>query len=109
MDIVNYALSNKIKNYVDESVGKVPEEKIIEAVNTYLNENPVSPGATSEQAEQIQNNTNKIAELKGDITNRYNDIVVLLNEIKTLVQNGGTTEQIVALLDQAILDSAVLA
>ena len=51
----------------------------------------------------------QISELKRDITNRHNDIVVLLNEIKTLVQNGGNTEQIVALLDQAILDSAVLA
>ena len=51
----------------------------------------------------------QISELKSDITNRHNDIVVLLNEIKTLVQNGGNTEQIVALLDQAILDSAVLA
>ena len=51
----------------------------------------------------------QISELKSDITNRHNDIVVLLNEIKTLVQNGGTTEQIVALLDQAILDSAALA
>ena len=51
----------------------------------------------------------QISELKSDITNRHNDIVVLLNEIKTLVQNGGNTEQIVALRDQAILDSAVLA
>ena len=51
----------------------------------------------------------QISELKSYITNRHNDIVVLLNEIKTLVQNGGNTEQIVALLDQAILDSAVLA
>ena len=67
MDIVNYALSNKIKKYVDESVGKVPDEKITEAVNTYLNENPVAPGATSEQAEQIQNNTNKITELNSDL------------------------------------------
>ena len=51
----------------------------------------------------------QISELKSDLINHHNDIVVLLNEIKTLVQNGGNTEQIVALLDQAILDSAVLA
>ena len=64
-------------------------------------------------AENLKNayddNKRAISALKGDITNYHNDIVVLLNEIKTLVQNGGTTEQIVALLDQAILDSAVLA
>ena len=57
----------------------------------------------------LNHNMELIDEYINNITNRHNDIVVLLNEIKTLVQNGGTTEQIVALLDQAILDSAVLA
>ena len=95
MDIVNYALSNKIKKYVDESVGKVPEEKIIEAVNTYLNENPVVPGATSEQAEQIQNNTNKITELKGDISNKYAElgyqkIIVKTDELINSIPNRDT-------------------
>ena len=67
MDVINYILSKKLKKYVDDSVGNVPDEKITEAVNTYLEENPVAPGATSEQAEQIQDNTNKISELKGDL------------------------------------------
>ena len=67
MDVINYILSKKLKKYVDDSVGNVPDEKITEAVNTYLEENPVAPGATSEQAEQIQDNTNKITELKGDL------------------------------------------
>ena len=105
LDVLTYGLLNKKV----EEAKNVSGEKITEAVNTYLDENPVAAGATSEQVKQIQDNTNKITELKDDITNRHNDIVVLLNEIKTLVQNGGTTEQIVALLDQAILDSAVLA
>ena len=69
MDVINYILSKKLKKYVDDSVGNVPDEKITEAVNTYLEENPVAPGATSEQAEQIQDNTNKISELKGDMDN----------------------------------------
>lgn len=67
MDVINYILSKKLKKYVDDSVGNVPDEKISEAVNNYLEENPVAPGATSEQAEQIQDNTNKITELKGDL------------------------------------------
>ena len=47
MDIVNYALSNKIKKYVDESVGNVSGEKITDAVNAYLKENPVQPVDTA--------------------------------------------------------------
>ena len=43
MDVINYILSKKLKKYVDDSVGNVPDEKITEAVNTYLNENPVQP------------------------------------------------------------------
>ena len=67
MDVINYILSKKLKKYVDDSVGNVPDEKIIEAVNTYLEDNPVAPGATSEQAEQIQYNTNKLTELNEDL------------------------------------------
>ena len=43
MDVINYILSKKLKKYVDDSVGNVPDEKITEAVNTYLEENPVQP------------------------------------------------------------------
>ena len=43
MDVINYILSKKLKKYVDDSVGNVPDEKITEAVNAYLNENPVQP------------------------------------------------------------------
>ena len=43
MDVINYILSKKLKKYVDDSVGNVPDEKISEAVNNYLEENPVQP------------------------------------------------------------------
>ena len=43
MDVINYILSKKLKKYVDDSVGNVPDEKITEAVNAYLDENPVQP------------------------------------------------------------------
>ena len=43
MDVINYILSKKLKKYVDDSVGNVPDEKITEAVNAYLEENPVQP------------------------------------------------------------------
>ena len=63
MDVLTYGLLNKKV----EEAKNVSGEKITEAVNTYLDENPVAPGATSEQAEQIQDNTNKISELKKDL------------------------------------------
>ena len=81
MDVINYILSKKLKKYVDDSVGNVPDEKITEAVNTYLEENPVAPGATSEQAEQIQDNTNKISELKNDISANAQSIIDIENQI----------------------------
>ena len=43
MDVINYILSKKLKKYVDDSVGNVPDEKITAAVNAYLDENPVQP------------------------------------------------------------------
>ena len=49
MDVINYILSKKLKKYVDDSVGNVPDEKITEAVNAYLDENPVAVGATLDE------------------------------------------------------------
>ena len=62
MDLVTYAVLNK----KIDAIGNIPDEKIAEAVNTYLNENPVAPGATAEQAAQIDKNVADIGELKGD-------------------------------------------
>ena len=47
MDVINYILSKKLKKYVDDSVGNVPQEKITEAVNAYLDKNPVQPVDTA--------------------------------------------------------------
>ena len=76
LDVLTYGLLNKKV----EEAKNVSGEKITAAVNTYLNENPVAPGATSEQAAQIQDNTNKITELKSDL--------VLLDNL--LKKNTGT-------------------
>ena len=63
MDILTYGLLNKKV----EEAKNVSGEKITAAVNTYLNENPVAPGATAEQAAQIDKNVADIGELKGDL------------------------------------------
>ena len=62
MDLVTYAVLNKKV----EEAKNVSGEKITAAVNTYLNENPVAPGATAEQAAQIDKNVADIGKLKGD-------------------------------------------
>lgn len=49
--------------------GLTPEE-IENAVNKYLKENPVQPGATTEQAQQIKQNTDDVALLKEDLSNK---------------------------------------
>ena len=49
MDVINYILSKQLKKYVDDSVGNVPDEKITEAVNAYLDENPVAARASLDE------------------------------------------------------------
>lgn len=65
-----YFYNNALYLYVNDdwvNLNGASEEQIRNSVNEYLNKNPVAPGATSEQAEQIQDNTNKISELKSDL------------------------------------------
>ena len=47
--------------------GEVSPEEIKNAVNEYLEKNPVKPGATTEQAQQIEQNKNDITSLKEDL------------------------------------------
>lgn len=63
MDLATYAVLNK----KIDAIGNIPDEKITEAVNTYLDENPPTTGATAEQAAQIDKNVADIDELKGDL------------------------------------------
>ena len=49
--------------------GVVSDEQIQEAVENYLEENPVEAGATEEQAEQIQSNTEGLAQLTEGLEN----------------------------------------
>ena len=44
--------------------GEISPEEIKNAVNEYLEKNPVKPGATTEQAQQIEQNKTDIASLK---------------------------------------------
>ena len=50
--------------------GEISPEEIKNAVNEYLEKNPVKPGATTEQAQQIEQNKTDIGSLKEDISNK---------------------------------------
>lgn len=50
--------------------GEISPEEIKNAVNEYLEKNPVKPGATAEQAAQIEQNKKDVASLKEDISNK---------------------------------------
>lgn len=67
MDILTYGLLNK----KIEEAKNVSGEKITEAVNDYLNENPPTTGATAEQSAQITENKNGVSELKEDIETNF--------------------------------------
>lgn len=46
MDSIVFGLLNKLNKKID-AIGSIPDEKITEAVNTYLDENPVQPVDTA--------------------------------------------------------------
>lgn len=50
--------------------GEISPEEIKNAVNEYLEKNPVKPGATTEQAAQIEQNKTDIGSLKEDLSNK---------------------------------------
>ena len=54
--------------------GEISPEEIQKAVNDYLEKNPVKPGATTEQAQQIEQNKTDIASLKTETSSLKEDI-----------------------------------
>lgn len=62
--------TNELSGQIEELEVGVDKETITEAVNNYLDENPVQSGATQEQARQIEENKTNIASL----TEQVNDL-----------------------------------
>lgn len=65
--------------------GEISPEEIKNAVNEYLEKNPVKPGATTEQAQQIEQNKTDIASLKTETGSLKEDLTQLgkaLNYVK---------------------------
>lgn len=68
--------------------GEISPEEIKNAVNEYLEKNPVKPGATAEQAQQIEQNKTDIALLKEDIGNIVNNVNPLTWNDGFMLQDG---------------------
>lgn len=69
--------------------GEISPEEIQKAVNDYLDKNPVKPGATTEQAQQIKQNTDDVASLKEDLDNLLADVsYFVFNDVFTITKNG---------------------
>lgn len=66
--------------------GEVSPEEIKNAVNEYLEKNPVKPGATTEQAQQIEQNKTDITSLKTETNSLKGDLVYKQNARLTPVQ-----------------------
>lgn len=57
--------------------GEISPEEIKNAVNEYLEKNPVKPGATTEQAQQIEQNKTDVASLKKETGSLKEDLTQL--------------------------------
>lgn len=66
--------------------GEISPEEIKNAVNEYLEKNPVKPGATTEQAQQIEQNKTNIASLKEDLTNNIDTVYSGTKNLKSEIE-----------------------
>lgn len=92
-------LQKEVDEIKKNGTGGVSEEQIKNAVNEYLDENPVASGATEEQAAQIEQNKSKIEQIQEDVKNKeesgtaenkvteHNVSTVSHNDIRLLIQN----------------------
>lgn len=66
--------------------GDISPEEIKNAVNEYLEKNPVKPGATTEQAQQIEQNKTDVTSLKKETSSLKEDLAYKINSRLTPVQ-----------------------
>ena len=65
--------------------GSISPEEIQNAVKAYLEENPVQPGASEEEAAQIKKNKENISSLQEELKNKANGKGITLS----INENGG--------------------
>ena len=86
---------DQVQRYTDYlGAGSVSQDDINTAVNNYLTEHPVSGGATVEQANQIQANTNAIGNENSGLIKDINDVKTKINYNCTLKEYNNRDEMI---------------
>lgn len=73
--------------------GEISPEEIKAAVNEYLEKNPVKPGATTEQAQQIEQNKTDVAALKEETGSLKEDLEISLLENDRLYEGTNLAEK----------------
>lgn len=73
--------------------GEISPEEIKNAVNEYLEKNPVKPGATTEQAQQIEQNKTDVASLKKETGSLKEDLEISLLENDRLYEGTNLAEK----------------
>lgn len=73
--------------------GEISPEEIKNAVNEYLEKNPVKPGATTEQAQQIEQNKTDIVSLKAETSSLKEDLEISLLENDRLYEGTNLAEK----------------
>lgn len=68
--------------------GEISPEEIKAAVNEYLEKNPVKPGATTEQAQQIEQNKTDVASLKKETGSLKEDLGNIIDKQENLWTHG---------------------
>lgn len=68
--------------------GEISPEEIKAAINEYLEKNPVKPGATTEQAQQIEQNRTDVASLKKETGSLKEDVNPLTWNDGFMLQDG---------------------
>ena len=64
--------------------GEISPEEIKNAVNEYLEKNPVKPGATTEQAQQIEQNRTDVASLKKETGSLKEEISYIQKDVRDI-------------------------
>ena len=79
--------------------GEISPEEIKAAVNEYLEKNPVKPGATTEQAQQIEQNKTDVALLKEETGSLKEDIVNQEGKLEPIVKSNQDLKDIFYIVD----------
>lgn len=84
--------------------GEISPEEIKNAVNEYLEKNPVKPGATTEQAQQIEQNKTDVASLKVETGSLKEDV----SELKTSKSENRLYGKTMAILGDSMAKGHIL-